>query len=215
MIIYNFNYTILPTIPLNTPIQQPTNAQYTTLCGAIGTPSASVEPYVIDICGYFSTINNPNIQFLMQKIGEYYSVHRVSLTLKRKSPFHSKHYYHQIPLESYTAIPLNIEHHLTMTGTVMTRIFFIITSGSSTTLGSNIEPLPSMNDIFNTIPYRTYQQCVPYLSLDILLRLELCIPLNEIPAWIPTITDAVSTAMNKENVNIMLKGVQEGVTTTR
>ena len=216
MIIYHFNYTILPTIPLNTPIQQPTNTQYTTLCGAIGTPSASVEPYVIDICGYFPSITNPNIQFLMQKIGEYYSVHRVSLTLKRKSQFNPNEYCNQrpfYPIESYTAIPLNIEHHLTITGTVMTRIFFIITSGSSTTLGSNIEPLPSMNDIFNTIPYRTYQQCIPYLSLDILLRLELCISLNEIPSWIKTITDAVSTAMNKENINIMLKGVQEGVTT--
>ena len=71
-----------------------------------------------------------------------------------------------------------------------------------------------MNDIFNTIPYRTYQQCVPYLALDILLRMELCIPLNEIPSWINVITDAVSTAMKKNTVNIMLKGVQEGLTTT-
>ncbi len=84
VIIYNFNYTILPTIPLNTPIQQPTNTQYTTICGAIGTPSTSVEPYIIDICGYFSSITNRNIQLLMDKIGEYYSTHRMSLTLIRK-----------------------------------------------------------------------------------------------------------------------------------
>ena len=90
MTIYKFNYTILPTIPLNIPIQQPTNTQYTTLCGAIGTPTASVEPYVVDICGYFPSTTNPNVQFLMQKIGEYYSVHRVSLTLKRKSQFDRK-----------------------------------------------------------------------------------------------------------------------------
>ncbi len=84
MIIYHFNYTILPTVPLNTPIQQPTSTQYTALCGAIGTPSTSVQPYIIDICGYFPSITNPNIQLLMQTIGEYYSIHRMSLTLIRK-----------------------------------------------------------------------------------------------------------------------------------
>jgi hypothetical protein len=66
----------------------------------------------------------------------------------------------------------------------------------------------------NTISYRTYQQCLPYISLNILLRLELCIPLNEISLWINLITRAVSAAMNEADVNIMLKGVQEGVTTT-
>ncbi len=96
----------------------------------------------------------------------------------------------------------------------MTRISFIITSGSSMILGSNIEPLPSINEIFNTIPYRTYQQCLPYISLNILLQLEFCIPLNEISLWINLITRAVSAAMNEANVNIMLKGIQEGVTTT-
>jgi hypothetical protein len=113
----------------------------------------------------------------------------------------------------------------------MTRISFIIASGLSTILGSNIEPLPSMNDILNTVPYRSYQQCIPYISLHILLQLKLCIPLNEISVWMNLITKAVSTATGKElicsiilmiffvfkgqsNVNIMLKGVQEGVTTT-
>ncbi len=96
----------------------------------------------------------------------------------------------------------------------MTRILFMITSGTSTILGSNIEPLPSINEILNTISYRTYQQCLPYISLNILLRLELCIPLNEISLWINLITRAVSAAMNEADVNIMLKGVQEGVTTT-
>ena len=95
----------------------------------------------------------------------------------------------------------------------MTRISFIITSGPSTILGSNIEPLPSINEIFNIIPHRTFQQCLPYISLNILLRLEFCIPLNEISSWISLITRAVSAAMNEANVNIMLKGVQEGVTT--
>ena len=80
----------------------------------------------------------------------------------------------------------------------MTRISFIITSGSATVLGSNIEPLPSINDILNTIPYRTYQQCRPYISLNILLRLELCIPIKDIPLSINLITKAVSTAMRKE-----------------
>jgi len=84
VIIYNFNYTILPTIPLNIPIQQPTNTQYTFMCDAIGNPSSSVEPYIIDICGYFSEITNPNIQLLMQTIGIYYTNHRMSITSIRK-----------------------------------------------------------------------------------------------------------------------------------
>ncbi len=88
MIIYYFNYTILPTVPLNTPIQQPTNTQYTAQCGAIGTPSTTVEPYTIDVCGYFPSITNPSIQLLMKTIGEYYSTHRVSLTSIRKFLFH-------------------------------------------------------------------------------------------------------------------------------
>jgi len=134
-------------------------------------------------------------------------------------------------IEPYNAIPINIEHYITISGNIMTRISFIITSGSSIILGSNIEPLPSINDILNTISYRDYQQCVPYISLNILLRLKLCIPLNEISLWINLITKAVSAATGKiklfiisiqfsflfkgqSDVNIMLKGVQEGVTTT-
>jgi len=84
VIIYHFNYTILPTIPLNTPIQQPTDTQYTTMCGAIGNPTTSVEPYIIDICGYFPSTINQNIQLLMQTIGTYYTNHRMSITSIRK-----------------------------------------------------------------------------------------------------------------------------------
>ncbi len=46
------------------------------------------------------------------------------------------------------AIPINVEHYVTMTGNVMTRIRFIITSGSSIVLGSNIEPLAPMYTIY-------------------------------------------------------------------
>jgi hypothetical protein len=80
----------------------------------------------------------------------------------------------------------------------MTRIYFVITSGSSTTLGSNIESLPSINDILKTIPHQYYQQCVPYISSKILLPLKLCIPLNEISLWINLITKGISAATGKE-----------------
>ncbi|CAF2376052.1 unnamed protein product [Rotaria sp. Silwood2] len=220
VIIYNFNYTILPTIPLNTLIQQPTDSQYVSTCGAFGNPSTSVEPYIIDICGYFPSIANQNVQLLMQTIGKYYTNYRISIR----------------SIQSYIATPLNIEHYITITGNIMTRIHFVITSESSIILGSNIEPLASINDILNTIPYRYYQQCVPYISLNILLRLKLCIPLNEISLWINLITKAVSAATGKKifvmrniqifnlflffvkkaqsNVNVIFKGAQEGVTTT-
>jgi hypothetical protein len=79
----------------------------------------------------------------------------------------------------------------------MTRIRFIITSGSSTVLGSNIEPLASITDILNTISYPAYQQCTPFISLNMLLRLRLCIPLNEIPLWTNLIANAVSAATGK------------------
>ena len=79
----------------------------------------------------------------------------------------------------------------------MTRIYFIITSQSSIILGSNIEPLASINDILNTINYRIYQQCVPYISLNILLPLKLCIPFNEISLWTNLIANAVSAAISK------------------
>src|SRR6202044_3882399 len=82
------------------------------------------------------------------------------------------------------------------------RIYFIITNGLSTTLGSNIEPLPSINDMLNTIPYRSYQQCIPYISLNILLQLKLCIPFNEISLWINLITKAVSAATGNKKKNI-------------
>ncbi len=73
-----------------------------------------------------------------------------------------------------------------------------------------------MNDILNTVPYRDYQQCRPHISVNILLRLKLCIPLNEISLWVGLVTKAVSAATgnDRSNVNVMLKGVQEGVTTT-
>jgi hypothetical protein len=54
------------------------------MCGAIGTPSTTVEPYIIDICGYFPSITNQNIRLLMQTIGTYYTNHRTSITLTRK-----------------------------------------------------------------------------------------------------------------------------------
>ncbi|CAF3961528.1 unnamed protein product, partial [Adineta steineri] len=116
-------------------------------------------------------------------------------------------------IEPYIAIPLNIEHYTTISGNIMTRIEFIIKSGSSLILGSNIEPLASTNDILNTIRYQYYQQCEPYISLSILLKLKLCIPLNEISLWIDLITKAISITTEQSNVNIMLKGVQEGITT--
>lgn len=115
----------------------------------------------------------------------------------------------------------------------MTRIRFIISSGSSIVLGSNIEPLASINDILNTISYRIYQQCTPYISLNILLPLKLCIPFNEISLWTNLIATAVSAATGKilfcfisnkwnnilffigqSNVIVLLKGVQQGFTTT-
>ena len=79
----------------------------------------------------------------------------------------------------------------------MTRIFFIITSQSSIVLGSNNEPLPSIDDILSAINYRIYQQCTPYISLNILLPLKLCIPFNEISLWINLIANAVSVATGK------------------
>lgn len=100
-------------------------------------------------------------------------------------------------VENYVAIPLNVEYYVTITGDLMTRIRFIITSGSSIVLGSNIEPLASINDILNTISYRVYQQCTPYISLSILLPLRLCIPLNEISLWTSLIASAVSAATGK------------------
>jgi hypothetical protein len=103
-------------------------------------------------------------------------------------------------IEPYNAIPINLEHYITISGNIMTRISFIITSGSSIILGSNIEPLPSINDILNTISYRDYQQCIPYISLNILLKLKLCIPVNEISLWINLITKAVSTATGKNKI---------------
>lgn len=77
-IIYNFNYTIFSTIPSNIIIQQPTPAQYAALCGAIGSSSSPVDPYIIDICGYFGSITNGNVQLLMQTISSYYTSHRLS-----------------------------------------------------------------------------------------------------------------------------------------
>jgi hypothetical protein len=79
----------------------------------------------------------------------------------------------------------------------MTRIRFIITSGSSIVLGSNIEPLASINDILSTIPYQIYQQCTPYISLNILLPLNLCIPFNQISLWTNLIANAISAATGK------------------
>ena len=79
----------------------------------------------------------------------------------------------------------------------MTRIRFIITSGSSIVLGANIEPLASVDEILRTINYRIYQQCTPYISLNILLTLRLCIPMNEISLWTNLIATAVATATGR------------------
>jgi len=84
VIIYNFNYTIFSTIPSNILIQQPTAAQYAALCGAISSPSAAVDPYIIDICGYYRSITDGNVQLLMQAISAYYTSHRISILSSRK-----------------------------------------------------------------------------------------------------------------------------------
>ena len=108
-----------------------------------------------------------------------------------------------------------MEHYLTISGLVMTRIFFVIHSDSITTLGSNIEALAPIQDILEAIPYRHYQQCTPYLPLNALLPLKLCIPVQEISSKIDLITRAVSAAMGEPSkVSVTLKGVEEGVTST-
>jgi hypothetical protein len=84
VIIYNFNYTIFSNIPWNIPIQQPTAAQYAAFCGAIGGPSASADPYIIDICDYFPSITNGNVQLIMQAISAYYTARRISTLSARK-----------------------------------------------------------------------------------------------------------------------------------
>jgi len=84
----------------------------------------------------------------------------------------------------------------------MTRIRFVVTSGSSIVLGSNIEPLPSISDILSTITYRIYQQCTPYISTNILLPLQICIPLNQISLWTNAIANAVSVVTGRDfNLN--------------
>ncbi|CAF1547561.1 unnamed protein product, partial [Adineta steineri] len=198
VITYNFNYTIFSTIPSGILIQQPTAAQYAAMCGAIGTLSTSVNPYIIDICGYFPSITDGNVQLLMQTISSYYTTHRISI----------------MSTQNFVAIPLRVEHFTTISGDLMTRISFIITSGSSVVLGSNIEPLASINDILNAVNYRVYQQCTPYISTSILLPLKLCIPFNEISLWTNLIASAVSIATGQSSVTVMLKGVQQGVTST-
>lgn len=132
--------------------------------------------------------------------------------------------------EFYTAIPLSVEHYVTQTGDLMTRIRFMITGGSSIVLGSNIEPLASVSDILRTVNFRIYQQCIPYISLDILLRLRLCIPINEIALWTNVIANAVAAAtgrsskepswtivaqiflLGQTNVVVMFKGVEPSIT---
>lgn len=99
-----------------------------------------------------------------------------------------------LPTEIYQAIPLSVENYVTLTGDLMTRIRFIIASGSSITLGSNIEPLASVSDILSSINYRLYQQCTPYISFNMLLPLRLCIPVTDISLWTTLIASAVSAA---------------------
>ena len=84
MIIYNFNYTVFSNIPSTISIQQPTAAHYAALCGAISSPSTPVDPYVIEICGYFPSITDGNVQLLMQTISTYYTARRLSIPSTRK-----------------------------------------------------------------------------------------------------------------------------------
>jgi hypothetical protein len=85
VIVYNFTYTIFPNIPSNIIIQQPTAAQYAAICGAVGIGSSPVTPYTIDICGYFPSISDGNVQLIMQAVSSYYTAHRVSSLGTRKS----------------------------------------------------------------------------------------------------------------------------------
>ncbi len=100
-------------------------------------------------------------------------------------------------IESYVAVPLSLQYYVTNSGDLMTRISFIINSGTSLVLGSNIEPLASVTDILSTISYRIYQQCTPYIPLNMLLPLTLCIPFNQISLWTNLIASAVSAATGK------------------
>ena len=84
MIIYSFNYTIFSNIPANILIQQPTPAQYAAICGAIGGSSTPVTPYILDICGYFPSITDENVQLLMRTISAYYTARRISVVTIRK-----------------------------------------------------------------------------------------------------------------------------------
>jgi hypothetical protein len=118
-------------------------------------------------------------------------------------------------LETYVAIPLAVEHYMTISGRVMTRIFFVINSESIATLGFNIEPLAPIHDILATMAYHHYQQCTPYMPLNILLPLRLCVPIKEISSKVNLISRAVSAVIGgRSNVSVILKGVQEGVTPT-
>ena len=62
------------------PIQQPTASHYAAMCGAVGNPTTSVEPYALDICGYFPSITDGNVQLLMRTMGTYYTARRMSAT---------------------------------------------------------------------------------------------------------------------------------------
>lgn len=183
------------------PIAQPTSAQYAALCGAISRPSNPVDPYSIDICGFFPTVNDGNVRVLMQAISSYYTARRITLISARKMNKSRVTFfldpYHSLYLENYLAVPLAVEHFATITGDLMTRIRFIITSGSSIVLGANVEPLAPLNDILRTIDFRIYQQCIPYISTNILLPLKMCIPMNEISSWTNLVANAVATATGK------------------
>lgn len=218
VIIYNFDYAVLHHVHLHAPLQQPTDAHYAAMCGAVGDTSVPVEPYRIDICGHFPSITDGNVQLLMRTIGVYYSARRTSTLAARKCLTKANVRLAQESCfsfsEPYVAVPLRAKHYATVSGSTMTRIEFIITSASSVVLGSNIEPFASLTDILSSIPHRQYQQCTPYTPLEVLLPLNVCIPLNEISSWLDLITKAVTFATGQTDVHIMLKGVREGVTTT-
>jgi hypothetical protein len=105
-------------------------------------------------------------------------------------------------LEPYMAVPLNIEHYVTRSNTIMTRIYFIIRSESSIILGSNIEPLLSVENILKSIPHVYYQQCTPFVSFTDLFPLRICIPFDEISSHIELISRGVIAATGKSLLSI-------------
>ena len=130
---------------------------------------------------------------------------------------------------SFVAEPLDIEHAVTRTGRVMTRLSFVIRKNRSVLLGSNIEPLLPINELLQTVPHLQYQQCSPLIPLEKLVPIKLCIPFNEIAATIQMISTDLSRisssvlrdvnvlrtcSVDSWNIQMILKGWQEGINST-